>query len=167
MGIAKPDCHVAQQAHAAADDQNVNEEDNLVFQNPGKNATENVVSVARSDVISLAKSRSTETEWGGVIGIESDRLEALTEVSAFKSWEPFLFNKFRESLAEFVEAKIAPSVCAELTDKMASCRGRLIAHLPELTISPITVLAGRPEVFKSAEDYLDAYDQLLKQLNSS
>jgi hypothetical protein len=158
---------VAQQAHAAVDDQNANEEDSLVFQNSSKSVTENVVSVARSDVISLAKSRSTETEWGGVIEIESDRLEALTEVSAFKSWEPFLFNKFRESLAEFVEAKIAPSVCAELTDKMASCRGRLIAHLPELTISPITVLAGRPEVFKSAEDYLDAYDQLLKQLNSS
>ena len=76
---------------------------------------EPVVSV-NANVIALVRSRSTPDEWGGVIEIESDRLDALTEVAAFKSWRPFLFEDFKVLLAQFVEADLAPRVCFEHAD---------------------------------------------------
>jgi hypothetical protein len=120
-----------------------------------------------ADVIALAKSRSTTAEWGGVIEIESDRLEALTEVSAFKGWVPFEFQQFKVWLGEFVDAELAPAMCLELADALAGTRSRLLKHIAELTVSPVTVLAGRPEIFDAAEAYLNAYDQLLRQLQSA
>lgn len=120
-----------------------------------------------SEVIALAKSRSTEAEWGGVIDIESDRIDALTEVSAFKAWKPFLFQDFKELLARFVEAELSPAVCLEHADQLAETRAALLKHIAELTVSPVTVLAGRPEVFAAAENYLKAYDQLLRQLQAA
>ena len=120
-----------------------------------------------ANVIALAKSRSTSTEWGGVIDIESDKLDALTEVAAFKGWQPFEFLQFRKWLEEFVEAELAPSICLELADALADARSRLLKHIAELTVSPVTVLAGRSDVFTAAEAYLKAYDQLLRQLQSA
>ncbi len=125
------------------------------------------VTSVNANVIALAKSRSTHTEWGGVIDIESDRLDALTEVSAFKAWAPFLFQQFKTWLEEFVEAELAPAICIELADSLAGTRGRLLKHLADLTASPVTVLAGRPDIFEAAEAYLQAYDQLLRQLQSA
>jgi hypothetical protein len=130
-------------------------------------ATAHPVTSVSASVIALAKSRSTPTEWGGVIDIESDRIDTLTEVSAFKAWTPFLFQKFKELLAQFVEAELSPSVCMEHADQLAATRSSLLRHIAELTVSPVTVLAGRPEVFAAAEAYLIAYDQLLRQLQSA
>lgn len=121
----------------------------------------------RSNVISLVKSRSTPTEWGGVIDVESDRLEALTEVSAFKAWQPFEFASFRELLVQFSEAQLAPTAAVDLADSLASARSELLKHLGELTTSPVTVLAGRTATFEAAERYLAAYDQLLKQIEAA
>lgn len=126
-------------------------------------ANEPVVSV-NANVIALARSRSTATEWGGVIEIESDRLDALTEVPAFKSWQPFLLAHFKALLMQFVEADLAPAVCVEHAEKLASARGRLLEHLADLTVSPVAVLAGRPGALQAATEYLEAYDHLLRQL---
>ncbi len=125
------------------------------------------VTSVNANVIGLAKSRSTTSEWGGVIDIEADRLDALTEVTAFKAWRPFLFQEFRSWVEEFVEAELAPQLCIELADSLAATRKRLLAHIAELTVSPVTVLAGRKDIFDAAEAYLKAYDQLLRQLQSA
>ncbi|MBJ2160262.1 ATP-binding protein [Variovorax sp. IB41] len=134
--------------------------------NDGTLLTQTVTSV-NANVIALVKSRSTHSDWGGVIDIESDRVDALTEVAAFKAWRPFVFQEFRQWLEEFVEAELAPSACLDLATSLASARGRLLAHAAELTVSPVAVLAGRPDALSAANEYLQAYDQLLKQLQSA
>lgn len=126
-------------------------------------ANQPVVNV-NANVIALARSRSTASEWGGLIEIESDRLDALTEVAAFKSWQPFLFEDFKKLLAEFVEADLAPRVCLEHAEDLANARGRLLETIADLTVSPVAVLAGRESAFRAASEYLDAYDKLLRQL---
>jgi Helicase HerA, central domain len=131
-------------------------------ESPGVNQP--VVSV-NANVIALARSRSTVTEWGGVIEIESDRLDALTEVAAFKSWQPFLFDDFKALLTEFVEADLAPRACLEHAESLSNARSRLLESIADLTVSPIAVLAGRETALRAAGEYLDAYDQLLRQLN--
>lgn len=128
--------------------------------------TQTVTSV-NANVIALVKSRSTHSEWGGVIDIESDRVDALTEVAAFKAWRPFVFQEFRQWLVEFVEAELAPSACLDLAISLESARARLLAHAAELTVSPVAVLAGRPDTLNAANEYLQAYDQLLKQLQAA
>lgn len=125
------------------------------------------VTSVNANVIGLAKSRSTSSEWGGVIDIEADRLDALTEVAAFKAWQPFVFQQFKSWIEEFVEAELAPQLCVELADSLAATRSRLLTHIAELTVSPVTVLAGRKDIFEAAEAYLKAYDQLLRQLQSA
>lgn len=164
-GLADIAEKVAQQVHAAEN----NQEDDLITPSSGGNGeySENIVAVARADVIALSKSRSTVTHWGGIIEIESDRLEALTEVSAFKSWRPFVFSEFKSWLDEFVEAQLAPAICGELADRLFDARARLLKYLGELTVSPVALLAGRPDALLAAEDYLKSYDQLLKQLQAS
>ena len=121
----------------------------------------------KSSIILLVKSRSTESDWGAVIDIESDRLEALTEVSAFKATNAFEFDHFRQQLQEFIAAELAPATTVDLADSLASARRDLLKHLGELATSPVTVLAGRPEVLAAAEKYLLGYDQLLKQIGAA
>lgn len=94
-------------------------------------------------------------------------MEALTEVSAFKAWLPFEFDNFRGQLQQFTEAELAPAVVVDLADSLATARRHLLKHLGELTTSPVTVLAGRPEVLAAADKYLAAYDQLLKQIEAA
>ena len=91
-------------------------------------------------------------------------MEALTEVSAFKAWLPFEFDNFRGQLQQFTEAELAPAVVVDLADSLATARRHLLKHLGELTTSPVTVLAGRPEVLAAADKSLAAYDQLLLSL---
>jgi hypothetical protein len=120
-----------------------------------------------ANLISLTNSRSTADGWGGVIDIESDRLEALTEVSAFKAWKPFDRREFRDWLNEFVSADLAPSTSLDLFDLLAESRAELLDNISELTVSPIAVLGGRPKVLAAAERYLQTYDQLLRQLQAT
>ena len=133
----------------------------------GSGAGPQVITSVNADIIALVKSRSTTGEWGGVIDIESDRVDALTEVSAFKACLPFEFQDFKHQLQQFVEAELSPPVCLELADQLAATRASLLRHVAELTASPVTVLAGRPEVFTAAEEYLKTYDQLLRQLQAA
>ena len=162
---------VEQLADQAENDQTSSDDEPLVTADvaAGGGATSTVqpVTTVSSDVIALAKSRSTFTDWGGVIDIESDRIDALTEVSAFKAWMPFVFEEFKQLLARFIEADLSPAVCLEHADQLANTRSALLRHIAELTVSPVTTLAGRPEVFAAAEDYLKAYDHLLRQLQAA
>lgn len=156
---------IKQKVQAAEEEQSQSDEEPLTF--GGKDsASESVVATARADIIALSRSRSTLDEWGGVIQVESDKIEALTEVSAFKAWRPFRFSEFRAWLNEFVEAEIAPASCRDLADRLAVARAELLKHIAELTVSPVTLLAGRAELLAAAEEYLDSYDQLLKQLQA-
>ena len=160
---------ISQAAHAAESEQSQGEDEPLTYGErvgDGTAGPENIVATARGDVIALCKSRSTATEWGGVIEIESDRLDALTEVSAFKSWQPFLITDFRNWLNEFVEAQMAPVVCEALAERLAASRNLLLKHIGEFTVSPVALLAGRPELLSAAEEFLDTYDQLLKQIQA-
>ncbi len=159
---------VHQLADHAEDEQFSGDAESLVI--PGNDGSTGdalpVVDVS-SPIIQLAKSRSTESEWGGVIDIESDRLEALTEVSSFKAWQPFSFDVFRRLLLQFTEAELAPSTVVDLADSLAAARLDLLKHLGELATSPVTVLAGREAVLAAAERYLNGYDQLLKQVEAA
>lgn len=130
-------------------------------------ATAQAVTSVNANLIALVKSRSTSAEWGGVIDVESDRIDALCEVAAFKAWQPFEFQHFKGLLQQFVDAELAPSACLELADQLAAARTELLRHIAELSVSPVTVLAGRSEAFGAAENYLSAYDQLLRQLQSA
>lgn len=154
---------VVQTTQAVESEQTQTEDEPLTY---GDGKGDTLSTIARADVIALCKSRSTPTEWGGIIEIESDRLEALTEVSAFKSWQPFLFSDFRKCLNEFVEAQMAPLISDELAGRLATSRLILLKHIGEFTVSTVALLAGRPELLSAAEEFLDAYDQLLKQLQS-
>ncbi|MBN8751339.1 MAG: ATP-binding protein [Variovorax sp.] len=157
-------------AEQAENDQTVGEDEPLGGvdgkSDDGALPVQTVTSV-NANVIALVKSRSTHAEWGGVIDIESDRIDALMEVAAFKAWQPFVFQEFQQWLTEFVEAELAPAACLDLATSLASARGRLLPMAAELTVSPVAVLAGRPEALTAATEYLDAYDQLLKQLQAA
>ena len=150
----------------AENDQSVSDDEPLRGGDSSEEATAAVQPVAsvNANVIALVRSRSTVTEWGGVIEIDSDRLEALTEVAAFKTWNPFLFEDLKGLLREFVEADLAPRACLEHADALASARGRLLEYIGDLTVSPVAVLAGRANAFSAATDYLEAYDRLLRQM---
>jgi hypothetical protein len=151
-----------------AEDEQHSGDSEPLFMSAGDRSGNSVAVVdVKSPIIMLVKHGSTESDWGGVIDIESDRLEALTEVSAFKATTPFEFDHFRELLQQFTEAELAPATALDLASSLASTRWNLLKHLGELATSPVTVLAGRPEVLAAAEKYLGAYDQLLKQLEAA
>lgn len=158
---------VHQLVDQAEDEQHSGDSEPLVM--PGGDGVGDAVAVVdvKSPIILLVKSRSTESDWGGVIDVESDRLEALTEVSAFKATSPFEFDHFRRLLQQFTEAELAPATALDLANSLASARRALLKHLGELATSPVTVLAGRPEVLAAAEKYLAGYDQLLKQIEAA
>ncbi|ACC69439.1 helicase HerA-like domain-containing protein [Paraburkholderia phymatum] len=134
----------------------------------GTNATSfQAVTSVDANIIALSSSRSTNEDWGGVIDIESDRLDALTEITAFKAWQPFKCSQFKEWLGEFVSADLAPATCLDLFDLLAKNRAELLEYISELTVSPVAVLGGRPKALAAAEGYLQTYDQLLKQLQAT
>jgi hypothetical protein len=158
---------VHQLADQAEDEQLSGDSEPLVMRGGDGGGDAVAVVDVKSPIILLVKSRSTDSEWGGVIDIESDRLEALTEVSAFKATKPFEFDTFRGLLQQFTEAQLAPATALDLADTLATARRQLLKHLGELTTSPVTVLAGRPEALVAAEKYLADYDQLLKQIEAA
>ena len=124
-----------------------------------------VVAIDR-DVLTLVRSRSTEREWGGVIEVASDRPTALTEVAAFKSWSPFSIEPIARDLDKFVEGDIAPPSLRDALERLDTLRRALVPYVCELAVSPVAVLAGSPDVLATAEAYLAAYEQLLRQLQS-
>jgi hypothetical protein len=132
--------------------------------NTGSAAGEISVVEVRRDLLELVRSRSTETEWGGVIEIASDKPDAMTEVTAFKSWAPFTIAPIQEYLSKFAQVGIAPQSLVELFTRLIALHSRLVPHAPQLALSPVIVLAGAPGVLEAAEEYLEAYELLLRQV---
>ncbi len=124
-----------------------------------------LVDVDRS-LLNLVRSRSTELEWGGTIDVASDKPGALTEVSAFKAWTPFQIAPIRETLQRFVAENLAPNSLIEVLDGLVALRAKLVPVVGELAISPIALLAGDLDLLTVCENYLKAYEQVLRQLHA-
>ena len=122
-----------------------------------------VVEVDRP-LLDLVRSRSTESEWGGVIEVGAEGPGALTEVAAFKSWMPFCIEPISDDLKRFAAEGIAPSTVVGVLGELQKLRARMLPHAPELAISPVAALAGDPELMAAAEQYLATYEQLLRQV---
>lgn len=118
----------------------------------------------RRDLLELVRSRSTTSEWGGVIGIASDKPGAMTEVTAFKSWAPFEVEPIQKYLTMFAQEGIAPPSLVELFARLIALHTQLVPHAPQLALSPVIVLAGAPGALEAAEEYLSTYELLLRQV---
>ncbi|WP_437537392.1 helicase HerA-like domain-containing protein [Sorangium sp. So ce726] len=118
----------------------------------------------RRDLLELVRSRSTTAEWGGMIEVASDKPGAMTEVTAFKSWAPFMVARIQEILLTFAQEGIAPRNLVELFARLTALHTSLVPHAPQLALSPVIVLAGEPGALEAAEEYLSTYEQLLRQV---
>ena len=125
-----------------------------------------VVEVNRG-LLQLVRAHSTEAEWGAVIEVASEKPGTLTEVTAFKGWTPFDTKQIVADVQSFVDEGIAPASVLALIRRITELRGHLVPYAPQLALSPVTVLAGEPELLEAAERYLAAYEQLLRQLHGA
>lgn len=132
----------------------------------GSTADEVAVVDVDREILELVRSRSTETEWGGVIEVASEKPGALTEVAAFKSWTPFGIDLIGKDLEKFAVEGIAPSGLLELLTRLTVLHNAIVPHAMELAASPVVALAGEPMLLETAEEYLVTYEQLLRQLHA-
>jgi hypothetical protein len=127
----------------------------------GSTATVSVVETNR-DLLNLVRSRSTLQEWGGLIEVESEKPEALLEISAFKSWTPFQIEPVLEKLRAFADEEVVPSGLVTEVERLRDLRAVFLPFAAELAISPISFLAGKPDLQKALEEYLTTYEELLR-----
>lgn len=114
------------------------------------------------DLLNLVRSRSTPQDWGGLIEVESEKPEALLEVSAFKSWTPFQIEPVLEQLRDFAAEEVVPSGLVGEVERLRDLRALFLPFAAELAISPISFLAGKPDLQKALEEYLTTYEELLR-----
>lgn len=127
----------------------------------GSTASISVVETNR-DLLNLVRSRSTAQDWGGLIEVESDKPEALLEISAFKSWTPFQIEPVLERLRAFAAEEVVRSGLVGEVERLRDLRALFLPFTAELAISPISFLAGKPELQKALEEYLATYEELLR-----
>lgn len=127
----------------------------------GSTASISVVETNR-DLLNLVRSRSTEQDWGGLIEVESDKPGALLEISAFKSWAPFQIEPVLERLRAFAAEEVVPSGLVGEVERLRDLRALFLPFAAELAISPISFLAGKPELQRALEEYLATYEELLR-----
>ena len=127
----------------------------------GSDTTISIVETNR-DLLNLVRSLSTETEWGGLIEIESEKPDALVQVATFKKWKPFQIEPIVERLGAFASEELVPTGLVTAVARLAELRAILLPHAAELAISPISVLAGRPTLLDAMEQYLTTYEELLR-----
>lgn len=149
--------------HALEDD---DYSDSQTVQTGSSATTQALLDVDRG-LLQLVRSRSTLDEWGGTIDVASDKPGALTEVTAFKSWTPFEVKSVLETLQRFVDEKLAPSTVIDALNKLISHREKLVPFVGELALSPVAFLAGAPDLLSAVEEYLRAYELVLRQLHGS
>lgn len=114
------------------------------------------------DLLNLVRSRSTPQDWGGLIEVESEKPEALLEVSAFKSWTSFQIEPVLEQLRDFAAEEVVPSGLVGEVERLRDLRALFLPFAAELAISPISFLAGKPDLQKALEEYLTTYEELLR-----
>lgn len=127
----------------------------------GSAAASSVVETNR-DLLNLVRSRSTRTEWGGLIEVESEKPDALLEVSAFKSWKPFRLEPVLEQLHAFAAEEVVPTSLVTEVEHLRDLRAVLLPFSAELAISPIAFLAGKPDLQQTVEQYLQTYEEMLR-----
>ena len=127
----------------------------------GSTASISVVETNR-DLLNLVRSRSTAQDWGGLIEVESDKPGALLEISAFKSWTPFQIEPVLERLRAFAAEEVVPSGLVGEVERLRDLRALFLSFAAELAISPISFLAGKPELQQALEEYLATYEELLR-----
>ena len=119
------------------------------------------------DLLNLVRSRSTALDWGGVIEIESEKPDALVEVSAFKDWRPFRIEPILDQLRAFAKEEVVPTSLVAEVERLTELRATLLPYASELTISPIAFLAGRSDIQETLERYLATYEELLRLASTS
>lgn len=114
------------------------------------------------DLLNLVRSRSTPEEWGGLIEIESEKPDALLEMSAFKSWRPFRIDPVLAQLRAFAAEEVVPTSLVAEVERLRDLRAELLPFAAEFAISPIAFLAGKPALQETLERYLLTYEGLLR-----
>lgn len=147
---------------ALEDDVRVGEQD---VRRAGSPEATSVVETNR-DLLNLVRSRSTEQDWGGLIEVESEKPDALLEVSGFKSWQPFRIEPILDQLRAFAVEEIVPTGLVGEVERFRDLRLQLLPFASELTISPIAFLAGKPDLQLLLEQYLTTYEELLRLASS-
>jgi hypothetical protein len=131
-------------------------------------STDRVATVeANRELIALVRSRSTDLDWGGLIDIESEKPDALTEVSAFKAWAPFRVEPILEQLTNFTSEELLAASAVEQFEQLIAIRKTLVPFVAELATSPIAILAGRSDVLEATEKYLSTYEEVLRLVGNS
>lgn len=120
----------------------------------------------RRDILTTVSARSTESDWGGIIEVAAERAGLLTEATVVKSWKPFTISSIQSDLKKFTDEGLAPESVLEALDRLVKCRLKLLPLVHELAVSPVVALAAVPDALEQAEEYLTAYEQLLRQLHS-
>ena len=119
------------------------------------------------DLLNLVRSRSTPEEWGGLIEIESEKPDALLEMSAFKSWRPFRIDPVLIQLRAFAAEEVVPTALVAEVERLRDLRAELLPFAAELAISPIAFLAGKPALQEVLERYLATYEEMLRLASAS
>lgn len=127
----------------------------------GSTATASVVETNR-DLLNLVRSRSTPQDWGGLIEVESDKPDALLEMAAFKSWTPFQIDPVLDKLRAFASEEVVPTGLVGEVERLRELRAMFLPFAAELAISPISFLAGKPDLQQALEQYLATYEELLR-----
>ncbi len=149
-------------AAALEDDVRVSDQD---VKRAGSAATTSVVETNR-DLLNLVRSRSTEQDWGGLIEVESEKPDALLEVSAFKSWSPFRIEPVLDQLRGFAAEEVVPTGLVSEVERLRDLRAVLLPFASELAISPIAFLAGKPDLQQTLEQYLATYEEMMRLASS-
>lgn len=140
------------------DDVRVSDQD---VKRAGSATTASVVEANR-DLLNLVRSRSTEQDWGGLIEVESEKPDALLEVSAFKSWTPFRIEPILNQLRGFAAEEVVPIGLVSEAERLRELRTKLLPFASQLAISPIAFLAGKPDLQQIIEQYLATYEELMR-----
>ncbi|MGP3699721.1 helicase HerA-like domain-containing protein [Rhodobacter sp. NSM] len=147
---------------ALEDDAKVADQD---VRRAGSDTKVSVVETNR-DLLNLVRSRSTDSEWGGLIEVESDKPEALLQVAGFKEWTPFRIEPILKQLRAFAAEELVPTGLVTAVLRLAELRAVLLPHAAELAISPISVLAGRPVLLETLEQYIATYEDMLRLVSA-
>lgn len=114
------------------------------------------------DLLNLVRSRSTPQDWGGLIEVESDKPDALLEMTAFKNWTPFQIDPVLDKLRAFAVEEVVPTGLVGEVERLRELRAMFLPFVAELAISPISFLAGKPDLQEALEEYLAKYEEVLR-----
>lgn len=125
-----------------------------------------------TDLTALFSGACSEGRWGGVLRTSRSTLkDALLHASLadLKSYSPTdpgqgLLGQCLFALLRNFDQYVGDTVFSDAIDKLTRAREELIAHTDLLLSYPFVVLGGNREVRKALDEYLSAYEMLLRGL---